>query len=246
VDHKVLSIDPAMRSYQDVGVCVLEGARRRSKLTTIPPSELNLTGKPDPSKLASAILDYCLRHNIKVVLLDGPQAWKDPDSQPPYSRLCEKELATPGKTGPFGTVRPQSFFRFVQLCIDVFRHLLEGGAELVQRSPINIPESLLAVETFPTSAWRYLGQKPLPSKQRATAEDIRDHVRALRDKFHLEITGEPNHDQVQAAVAGLAGLSILEADASGYCLSGSPPVRKGENHCEGFIVNPRIARFDLP
>ena len=243
--HRVLSIDLAMESRR-IGICVLEGTRRRSKLILLSPEDLKLPSRPDALQLALAILDYCSRHGVKVVLLDGPQAWKDPRSELPHSRRCERELSTQVKTGTAGNVKPAPALRFVQFCIDVFRHLVAGGANLVQNSPISVLGPLLAVETFPTSAWRCLGQQPLPSHHKATDEDIERRVRALREKFHVAITQKPNHDQIQAAVAGLAGLSIMEGDGYGYCLSGSPPISEGGSLCEGFIVNPRLTKFDRP
>jgi hypothetical protein len=35
-----------------------------------------------------------------ALLIDGPEAWKDPDNGLQHSRVCERELNTPAKTGP--------------------------------------------------------------------------------------------------------------------------------------------------
>jgi hypothetical protein len=243
VSHQVLSIDLAMASYERIGFCVLDGVRSSSQARLLIPSDLKLNGKPEAVNFADAVFGYCLKNQIKVVLFDGPQGWKNPNSNLAY-RHCERELFTPGKTGTEGNAKPRSFLNFSQFCIDVFSHLIKSKAEVVLGSPIKIPDTLLAVETFPTSAWRCMGQKPLAGKGKATKEDIELHASTLEEKFNLTIAGIANHDQIQAAIAGLAGFSILEGDTLGYCLSGSPPVNVNGTLCEGFIVNPRPTKWD--
>jgi hypothetical protein len=242
--YQVLSVDLAMKSYKRIGFCVLEGTRGHSKAIFLPPSELKLAGRTDPADLASTILRYCEESRIKVILLDGPQGWKDPESELRHCRVCEKELFTPAKTGTPGNAKPGSALGFIQFCIDVFSGLVERGAELVERSPIEIRKPLLAVETFPTSAWRSLGLKPLPSARNTKPGEIERRTGELRDKFGVVTEAIPSHDELQALVAGLAGLSILEGNPSGYRLAGSPPIYRNGILCEGFIVNPCLQKND--
>lgn len=241
--RRVLSLDLAYKSYDRIGFCLLDGSRSSSKGTFLLPKELGLTEKPDPIDLADAILKYCTENEIKIALFDGPQAWKDPASDLSYRR-CERELFTQGKTGTCGNAKPQNFLSFTQFSVNVFHRLIETNCELVRSPPIRVPENLLAVETFPTSAWRCLGQKPLAGKSKATEAEVAQHADDLQKKFNLAFEECPSHDQVQAAVAGLAGLSILAGDMSGYCLSGSSPVLVNGVRCEGYIVNPRLTMWD--
>jgi Protein of unknown function (DUF429) len=227
-----------MRSYRRFGFCVLAGTRDHSRAIFPPPSEFGLAGRPGPADVVSGILRYCEKNQINVVLLDGPQGWKDPDSELLHWRRCENELFTPAKTGVAGSVKPWPALGYVQFCIDVFSGLAERNAELVQGSPIEIPRFLLAIETFPTSAWRSLGLRPLPSRYKTERSEIEGRTGELRGKFGIATEVTPSHDELQALVAALAGLSILEGNSSGYCLAGSPPVYKNGILCEGFIVNP--------
>jgi len=236
----VLSIDLAFKSYKRFGFCVLRGTRTSSHAEFPPLSEFGISGKPNAADFVAGVLRYCSNHGLSVILLDGPQAWKDPQSKLLHCRRCENELFTPAKTGILGSAKPGPALGFVQFSIEVFSLLAENHAELVRQSPVEVSESVLAVETFPTSAWRALGLKPLPSRSKTDRHQIEEYATELSDHFGVTMERIPDHDELQAVVAGLAGLSILEGNPSGYCLAGSPPIYRDDVRCEGFIVNPRL------
>ena len=83
----------------------------------------------------------------------------------------------------------------------------------------------VAIESFPTSAWRSLGQKPLVAKSRASVGHVNDQLRALRQLIPISFDDLPSHDELQALIAGLAGLPLLGSTTIGYELSGTRPVR---------------------
>lgn len=236
----VFSIDLASASYGRMGFCMLTGSRRASTASFVKPAQLGLKNPPEPKVLASTIFHYCQEQGIRIVFLDGPQAWKDPDSDLRYCRRCEFELFTPAKTGMFGTAKPGSCLSYVQFSIELFSHLMDLGFELVRKAPIRASRRFLAIESFPTSAWRSLGLRPLPRSARKDPNELRVRARNLEKNFGVRIPEESTHDEMQALLGAMAGLSILEKDASGYCLSGSPPTKKNGILCEGFIVNPRL------
>jgi Protein of unknown function (DUF429) len=241
---RVLSIDLALRNYDRMGFCVLEGKRKSSRAKFLKSSDLELQNPPDTRNLADAISKYCSEQEIRVVLLDGPQAWKDPTSDLVHCRRCEYELHTQVKTGKVGHVKPGPALNFVKFCIDLVEDLAKRGGELVSESPIRVKGRFLIVESFPTSAWRSLGMKTLPSPRKTPSGEIQRRLTLLRSGFGVKTQDEPTHDELQALIAGLAGLSILAKVPSEYCLSGSPPILRNGVRCEGYIVNPKISRFD--
>jgi len=237
----ILSIDLAYRKIRDFGVCVL--AERRGKPARVrfvdSDRELNLKDRPDPQQCAHAISSYCRKHGVSVVLLDGPQGWKDPSSKLPHSRHCERLLNTQGKTGNRGTTKPRDFGGFANFSIELFARLFQQGGKLVRRRIVTVPRSgFLVVESFPTAAWRKLYIAPLPAKKRAQDRDVRCRLRILQRLFGFGVPRLPNHDELQALVAGLAGVAILAGDTSAYVVDGTPPKKLDGVMVEGFIVNP--------
>jgi hypothetical protein len=128
----------------------------------------------DALGFAKLVSDFCYKEGVKVLLIDGPQAWKDPDSELLHCRACERELATPAKTGTQGVAKPHTWIRFVEFSIDVFDYLVkECGAHLAESHRLIAPQSgFLALESFPTSAWRSLQLKPLPGKRKCKLSGI--------------------------------------------------------------------------
>jgi hypothetical protein len=240
----VLSIDLAYKKARDFGICLIEKRKGQAlRIEFIPPHQL-INDPPEAAQCARAIFEFCKKHKVRIVILDGPQGWKDPSSPLPHSRHCEKILFTPGKTGTVGRSKPGSYTPFISFSIDVFAQLVTLGGELVSNAVVNTPkDGLLVVESFPTSAWRKLGIRPLPGKAKAKQRDIQDRLFKLRKLLGFRAGREPTHDELQALVAGVAGVAILAGKPSGYCIQGSPPREVDGVIVEGFIVNPCIERL---
>jgi len=240
----VLSIDLAYKKARDFGICLIEKRKGEApKIEFIPPQEL-IDDPPEAAQCAQAIFDFCKKHKVRIVILDGPQGWKDPSSPLTHSRHCEKILLTPGKTGTVGRSKPGNYTPFISFSIDVFARLVTLGGELVSNAVVKTPkEGLLVVESFPTSAWRKLGIRPLPGKSKAKRGDIQDRLFRLQKLLGFRAYREPTHDELQALVAGVAGVAILAGKTSGYCVQGSPPKEVDGVILEGFIVNPCIERL---
>jgi TPP-dependent pyruvate/acetoin dehydrogenase alpha subunit len=246
---RVLSIDLAYRRLRDFGICLLE--ERKGRVVNVrfvdpdqvfnPGKEPALTRPPPAKECATAISAFCGRNKIRVLLLDGPQGWKDPKRKASY-RLCEKLVHTPAKTGVNGQVIPRSYTGFVEFSTQLFLHLVDLGGLLVSHSAIRPPKrgSFLVAESFPLSAWRKLRVAPLPAKKKATNVDVQERLHALQNLFGLAVPREPNHDELQALVAGLAGVAILNGDTDGYIAEGARPKKARSTIVEGYIVNPRL------
>ena len=237
----------AYRRVRDIGVCLLE--ERKGKLAEVrfvdPERELGLKRPPSAEQCAEAINNFCHQHEIRVLLLDGPQGWKDRDTELKYCRACERVLHTPGKVGvDEDHVKPPSWKRFAKFSIDVFAKLVELGAVRVTEPIVGSPSgALLVVESFPTSAWWMLGIQSLPAKAKASEADIKNRFEALRKRFAFRVEGDkaqPSHDDLQALVAGLAGVAILAGNPGGFVAVGLPPRTKKGVTVEGYIVNPRL------
>ena len=137
-------------------------------------------------------------------------------------------------------VKPHTWTRFVSFSIEVFDFLVANfGARLAESRRIVVPDSgFLALESFPTSAWRALGLSPLLGKRNCKLGGIIDRAARLRQIYDLTLSSDPSHDELQALVAGLAGPAILNGDSSGYRAYGTAPTMKDGIRVEGYIVNP--------
>jgi hypothetical protein len=244
---QVLSIDLACNRSKDFGVCLIEEKQGRAgKVRFVDPDlELGLPKCPklEPARCAEAIWSFCEKQTINVLLLDGPQGWKDPSSKLPFSRQCEKLWKAPGKMGLCGQAKPRSFATFGRFSIDLFARLTQRGAQLVAEPCVAVPSGqILVVESFPTSAWRELRILPLPAKRRKVGDEERKiRLQILESLFGFRAPRLPNHDELQALVAGLAGIAILAGDPSGYLALGEPARQVDNVNVEGFIVNPRCS-----
>ena len=238
---RVLSIDLACTRTRNCGVCLLETLDEKEiRARFLSPDELGLLEPPDTSQFAAAIKSFCQRKNIFLVMIDGPQGWKDPNSGLKHSRLCERLLNAPAKTGVKGEVKPKSYTAFVSFSIGVFQQLRDLGAVLAKSPAIEAPsKGLLAAETLPLAAWRSLGIPSLPAKKKATEAHLRDRLLELMKMFLLKVARNPSHDELQALVSGLAGTAILSEQSDGYVAIGQTPSEHDGVIVEGFIVNPR-------
>lgn len=182
-------------------------------------------------------MELCRAHDSRYLLIDGPQAWKDSNNGLEHSRICERELNTPAKTGLPGQVKPRTYTSFVNFAIELFEELHRLGWH---RFDSNVRESRtgIAMETFPTAAWRSLGIRPLPAKAKATPADILSRWEDLRREHGLLTSRRPDHDQLQAVVAGLAGLAVELGRNRGVRVVGWPPRQVDNVWREGYIILP--------
>jgi Protein of unknown function (DUF429) len=236
----VLSIDLAHMSYADVGAAILqESADGESKCNLF---DIALTGKPQPEDLADYLHNICSEKRIRVLLIDGPQAWMSTESGLNDKRHCEKQLNTPAKTGLPYVVKPRPYTAFVKFSVDLHDRLASLGWERLSNYREEPgPMSRLLVETFPRHAWKALGIQPLPSKRRCKTERLVSAVAQLKELFPLRVSQTPNHDQLQALVAGIAGLAIEKGQWDLCEIAGVAPTLEEGVWREGFIVSRSVA-----
>jgi hypothetical protein len=265
----VLSIDLAYRRWSHLGVVVLERKLDLSTEQALPAlgagdhaaplrstieCEILSLGPPgldpgqDDGPIDAEILAGRLSHlanvrGIRVIMLDGPQAWKSKSNGLVYARVSEGQLNTAGKTGLPGMVRPITYRPFTEFCMDVYDALSHRGwRRLATRERSGLPQQRVLVESYPFAAWKSLGIKPLCSKRRARVSDLAEACAALRQVIPFTTNRPPNHDQLQAIVGGLPGLAIEEDDTAALRIVGKPPRREDGHWREGFIVLPVAPR----
>lgn len=193
----------------------------------------------DTNLLAGRLNHLCAVRNIGMILLDGPQAWKSRFNGLEHARVSERRLNTAAKTGLPGMVKPLSYRPFAEFCLDVYDALCRRGwRRLDTREQPGSHSDRVLVESYPYSAWKSLGIKPLPAKRRAKVSDLAEAYRALRSLIPITTNRPPNHDQLQAIVGGLAGLALEECSDAGARIVGNPPRREEGHWREGFIVLP--------
>ena len=165
----------------------------------------------------------------------GPQALKDRGGSPTngmiHSRICERILNTPAKTGTFGQVKPATWTQFVKFSIGVFSSLIAHGATLAcDRIIVPVPDRLLVLESFPFSAWGKLETAHLPAKAKATPSDCEKRFGELVRRYGLNPQQCPSNDELQAFVAGLAGIAIVGRKHDGYVAEGTSPFEGSMRH----------------
>ena len=191
---------------------------------------------PEVEPLADFLAGLCRAHGARALSIDGPQAWKDPENGLPCQRVCEKALATQAKTGPPGHVKPGTQTSFTALSVRLFDALAARG--FARFDPERRSERT-ALEVWPTACWRSLGAARLPGKAKARPEDVQRGARVLADRFGVWFgRDDPSHDELQAAVAGLAGIALEGHPALGWRKHGLAPFQLGGAWREGVIVVP--------
>ena len=236
-----ISVDLAYKRYSDIGVVALAQVDERADVEVIRLPGLGLSGRPSASDLARCLSTLAQDRGAQVMLIDGPQAWKSATNGLEHSRRCERKLNTPGKTGLPGITKPANYCGFIAFSIELFDRLAGYGWPRLVDVSLAAPNYRTAVESFPTSAWRSLGLAPLPGKARATPESVTRKLAELQGLFPLQVQPDLTHDELQALVAGLAGLAIERGDPQGYAVEGCPPVQEDGFWREGFIINPTLA-----
>lgn len=234
----VLSIDLASQRYKDFGFALLEDGR--DEVLVAKPAEFGLSDPPDPGSLASALDRYCQDHSVTVLLLDGPQGWRHPESPIEHMRLCERVFNTPGKTGAPGHAKPATYLTYIQFSIDLFAELrLAHGWSLLTEAWPSAAGRRILVETYPSAAWSLLGLERLPS--RAKRAQIDRAATELARVTGLTLPGKLSHDELQAAVALPVGQAIADNDPDGIILAGVDPIVENGIVYEGLIAAPRVA-----
>jgi hypothetical protein len=255
----VLSVDLACRRWSDLGVVVLSRAASRLPappvtceiITLDPPGfdaahdQGSIDPEIDPEILAGRLNHLCAVRNIRILMLDGPQAWKSAENGLKHARVSERQLNTPAKTGLPGMVKPATYRSFAEFCMDVYDALCRRGWRRLRTRPQpDAPEQAAAslervlVESCPHAAWKSLELKPLPAKRRARVSDLAEAYAALRAVVPFTTNRPPNHDQLQAIVSGLPGLALEEHNPAAMRIVGNPPHREQGHWREGYIVVP--------
>jgi hypothetical protein len=239
----ILSVDLAYRSWSDVGIVALErtpgaaGPIACDIISAIQPGDP--AGPVDANILAGRLNHLCTVRGMRVMMLDGPQAWKSSWNGLEHSRVSERQLNTAAKTGLPGMVKPVTYRAFAEFCLDVYDALCRRGwRRLETKEQPEMSAERVLVESYPHAAWRALGLKPLPSKRRAKVSDLAEAYGALRSIIPITTNHPPNHDQLQAIVGGLPGLALEEHNAAGARIVGNPPRKEDGHWREGFIVLP--------
>jgi hypothetical protein len=100
--------------------------------------------------------------------------------------------------------------------------------------------SRFALESFPTAAWRGLDLAPLPGKAKTPAGAVQAKLAELSRLLPISVDGEGDltHDELQALVAGLAGIAVEGHTSCAVTLAGVAPFELEGVWREGFIVNP--------
>lgn len=206
-------------------------------------TKVALTGEPKPDQLALYFVELATKSGANHILIDGPQGWKDPHSGLAHSRVCERELNTPAKTGEPNFVKPANYLAFVAFSISFFDELAKlGWGRLKSTTDWS---TCTSIETFPLSAWRALSLLPLPAKAKCTSTALQERKSSLEELFPLRFSGQPTHDEVQAVVSGIAGLAFESRNAKEYRATGVAPFVLDGTQREGFILNPlRRVRSD--
>src|SRR5262249_22444764 len=157
--------------------------------------------------------------DARLILLDGPQGWRGNDSPLTHQRKCEHATRTPGKTGLPGCVKPSTWSRMARFSIAMFDELDRLGWPRFTRKLV---WERFAIESFPTCAWRAIEQPALPSKA-AKLDSLEPWVLYLESQYDVRWPREPTHDELQAVVAGIGGLQLLEGGSENCNVQGEEP-----------------------
>ena len=233
----VLSVDLVdSREYGDVGVVALRTSDSAIGVAPIGLQSVGLEGEPEVEDLATFLVSLAEELNASCILIDGPQGWKAPDDGLEHSRRCEHELSTHLRTGLPGTTQPLEKQGFAEFCVQLFDEL--STLMYPRLSTTGDWPTRVSVESCPTSAWHSLGIAALPSALEASSEDVHEQVKALQSCFPLDLRGVLSAAEVQAAVAGMAGVALERRNLAGLAFAGVEPMLVDGSWREGYILNP--------
>lgn len=235
---KTLAIDLASRRYRDFGIALLADGETTPQFPE--PASLGLEDPPEAESFTRALQAFARQENVDLLLLDGPQGWRHPQSPIEHMRLCERVLNTPAKTGEPGTAKPGTMLRYVQFSVDVFQHLRadHGWQLLDERWPRR--HGRLAVEVYPSVAWSLMGLERLPGKSRA-GKELGGWRQQLARATDFTLPKDLNHDQLQAAVVLPLGHAFHKKREDLVILAGIDPIIERGIVFEGLIASPRLA-----
>ncbi len=87
-----------------------------------------------------------------MLLLDGPQGWKSPQTGIPDIRICERVLNTPGKTGEIGEDKPITYLNFIYFSFNLIHIMrVDYGWHLLKKNWLKKSNRFWLVEVFLTS-----------------------------------------------------------------------------------------------
>jgi hypothetical protein len=157
----------------------------------------------------------------------------------PSDAIQAGAVRAPGKTGlPPDGVKPRTYLGFTTFSIALFEALLEGTDWALPGDPAAPPNARVVTESFPTAGWRALGLSPLMAKGRASVADVQDAGARLQARTGITLEQVRTHDQLQAAVGGIAGAWWAAGRTERVQLAGVPPFRLDGSWREGYIMIP--------
>ena len=231
----IVSVDLASRRYRDIGIAILKGVPTSVRVELVQPHEQGLNGTPDVHRFVRLCTELAAQAAADLILIDGPQGWRASSSEFEHMRVCERCTKTPGKTGIPEVVKPASWTRMARFSIEVFDALEAAGWP---RFSARWPMRRAAVETFPTHAWRTLGLASLPGKNRRGTK-LTVWARLLSNSVGVKWPRQPSHDELQAVVAGVGGLTLQHSGLTACDIHGYEPFREAGSWREGYILSPR-------
>lgn len=230
----VLSVDLASRRYRDNGIAVLRGTFGDAQCALVQPEAIGLHGEPSAAAFAGALHALAQETGARLILLDGPQGWRAEQSTLVHQRRCERETRAPGKTGLPGVVKPATWTRMALFSVALFDALHALGWPRITAAWNG---ERAAIESFPTQAWRSLALPAMPA--RASTPSVQPWLAHLSDLGVRDVPATATHDDIQAVVAALVGLQLLDGGFPAAEAHGCDPLREGEHWREGWILSPR-------
>jgi hypothetical protein len=150
----ILSVDLAYSRWLDLGLVILDRVKDRARPSSATKKSASPDGENSrpalvnceifswdgsdlieeqqnapiqPEILAGRLNHICIKRDIRIIMLDGPQAWKGCSNGCAHSRLSERLLNTAAKTGLPGMVKPATYRTFAEFCVDVYDSLCRRG-----------------------------------------------------------------------------------------------------------------------